>query len=302
MQGRISMRTLLPPPPEQGIHFEIFRNALRLKGKRLTANDAVRELHRWKSENTFRPGRDVTASELREAVRNAYKLPSKPGGYRGASTGGAKKFKWPPANPETRARAINRFPGFGLHDLWEKSPWKPTKDRSYTNELLASLFSGDQLLCCGKSKFEFDTRFLSEWGATDLSQWQLIVPSPMKARQALTTSGKLSAHTLAGTGPRRFLVVDFDDKAGHDIHAAAAWALGELLPLVMVLKTGGKGLHAWFNTRSKSEEELKRFFCLGCEFGGDPVLWTRSQFARMPDGLRDNGEKQRVIYFNRGGL
>ena len=54
------MRTLLPPPPEQGIHFEIFRNALRLKGKGLTANDAERELHRWKSENTFRPGRDVT--------------------------------------------------------------------------------------------------------------------------------------------------------------------------------------------------------------------------------------------------
>jgi hypothetical protein len=121
----------------------------------------------------------------------------------------------------------------------------------------------------------------------------------MIVRRALTSTGKMSAHALAGTGPRRFLVVDFDDQAGLDVHAAAAWALGELLPLVMVLKTGGKGLHAWYATWNKSEHDLKRFFSLGCMFGGDPRLWTRSQFARMPDGLRDNGEVQQVIFFNR---
>lgn len=294
------MSTLLPPPPEFGIHFEIFKNALRLKGKKLTADEAVRELHRWKSQNTFRPGRDKGMdSEIREAVRNAYKLPSQPRGYRGASTGAPMRPQWPAPSPDKRASAIAEIPGFGLYDLWEKSPWKPTVNRSHTRELLEWLFPGDPLLCCGKSPYKFDTRHLSEWADTDLSQWQFIVPSPMIARQAMTTSGKLSAHTLKGTGPRRVIVIDFDDFAGLDIHAAAAWALGELLPLVMVLKTGGKGLHAWYAASGRSEAELRVFFRLGCTFGGDPLLWTRSQFVRMPDGFRDNGEEQRVIYFNR---
>jgi len=292
------MSTFLPPPPEQGIHTELFKNALRLKGKKLTANDATRELFAWRSQYPFR--RPVPDRDILEAVRNAYKLPSQLGGYRGASIGAAIKPKWPTPDPEKRARVIP--PGFELYDLWEKSLWKPTADRSYTRELLGYLFPGDPLLCCGKSVFEFDTRLLSEWGDTDLSRWQFIVPSPMKARQALNTSGKLSAHTLAGTGPRRFLILDFDDHFGHNVHAAAALRLGALLPLVMVLKTGGKGLHAWFKAHGQTEDELGRFFALGCEFGGDPRLWLRSQFARMPDGLRNNGEEQRVIYFNQGAL
>ncbi len=32
--------------------------------------------------------------------------------------------------------------------------------------------------------------------------------------------------------------------------------------------------------------------------GADHKLWSRSQFVRMPDGLRDNGKRQVVFYFN----
>lgn len=290
------MRTSLPPPPEFGIHTEVFRNALRLKGRKLTANDATRELLAWRYQNAFR--RSVPDSEIREAVCNAYKLPSSSAANRGELAGGSIRPKWPGSKPDTRACVLAEIPSFGLYDLWEKSPWKPKSARSHTRELLGWLFPGDPLLCCGKSKYEFDTRLLSEWADADLSKRQFVVPSPMIARRALATTGKMSAHALAGTGPRRFLVVDFDDLAGLDVHAAAAWALGARLPLVMVLMTGGKGLHAWYAVRGKSEAELERFYCLGCVFGGDPRLWLRSQFARMPDGLRDNGEEQRVIYFN----
>ena len=291
------MSANLPPPPEFGIHSEIFRNALRLKGKALTADDAVGKLFAWRSRNAFR--RYVSDGEICEAVRNAYKLPSTPRGHLGTHSNTPKEFKWPTADAKKRAQALEELPGFELSDLWEKSPWKPSSAHSQTRELLGWLFPGDPLLCCGKSKYEFDTRLLSEWADTDLSKWQFVVPSPMIARRALCkNTDKMSAHTEAGTGPRRFLVVDFDDFAGLDVHAAAAWALGALLPLVMVLKTGGKGLHAWYAVRDKSEAELKRFYCLGCVFGGDPRLWLCSQFARMPDGRRDNGGEQRVIYFN----
>jgi hypothetical protein len=33
--------------------------------------------------------------------------------------------------------------------------------------------------------------------------------------------------------------------------------------------------------------------------GADKQLWTRSQFARMPDGTRDNGNRQVVYFFHK---
>jgi hypothetical protein len=35
-------------------------------------------------------------------------------------------------------------------------------------------------------------------------------------------------------------------------------------------------------------------------FGADPATWTQSQFVRMPDGRRDNGNRQTVFYLNPG--
>ena len=32
--------------------------------------------------------------------------------------------------------------------------------------------------------------------------------------------------------------------------------------------------------------------------GADRATWTRSQFVRMPDGTRDNGNRQAVYFFN----
>jgi hypothetical protein len=36
--------------------------------------------------------------------------------------------------------------------------------------------------------------------------------------------------------------------------------------------------------------------------GADRATWTRSQFVRMPDGARGNGERQTVFFFNPGVL
>jgi hypothetical protein len=32
--------------------------------------------------------------------------------------------------------------------------------------------------------------------------------------------------------------------------------------------------------------------------GADPATWTKSQFVRMPDGIRDNGKRQTVFWLN----
>jgi hypothetical protein len=283
----------LPPPPDTGIHSAVMRNARRLLNAGFTQESAVHALEQWANFYPFR--RPVTAKEISEAISKAYRTPSQ-GLFAKAPLNLPCSPKWPAPNPEKRAKLIDE--DFHLVTLWEKSPYTHSSNGApLTKLILDRLFPDNPLLCLGWDARKFDTRPLREWEKPE--QLQFVVPSPMSARTGRKKDGSgESAHTLANTGPKRFLVVDFDDRAGLDVHAGAAWYLGTLLPLALVVWTGGKGLHAWFYVAGKSDEELRPFFSLACEFGGDSRLWLRSQFARVPDGIRDNGETQTAFYFN----
>jgi hypothetical protein len=285
----------LAPPPHTGIHTAIMSRAVKLWHSGFTLESATDALHSWRGAYSFR--RPVTDRELVEAISKAYRQPQASfGAPRLPRSATDKQTAWPPPDPQKRARLVSE--GFCLYDLWELSPWKPTDSAQYTHFLLERLFPGDPLLCIGHTMSHFDTRPLSQW--SELQRAQFLVPSPMRAQRGMKRDGSgESAHTLDNTGPRRFLVVDFDDHHGLNTHAAAAWFLAEKLPLALVLHSGGKGLHAWFLAEGRSESELRAFFSLAVECGGDPVLWGRSQFVRMPDGRRENGVIQRAYYFNR---
>src|SRR5208283_6185573 len=99
--------------------------------------------------------------------------------------------------------------GCGLADLWECSPWRIEDNRQHTEAIIDRLFPGDALLCCGATSAAFDTRPREDWRG-ELAALQLIVPSPMSAlfgrkKNPKPGSSETSAHTLANTGPRRFL-------------------------------------------------------------------------------------------------
>jgi hypothetical protein len=47
-----------------------------------------------------------------------------------------------------------------------------------------------------------------------------------------------------------------------------------------------------------SDEYVLRLFRYAVALGADPATWIPCQFVRMPGGVRDNGKKQEVIYFN----
>jgi hypothetical protein len=150
-----------------------------------------------------------------------------------------------------------------------------------------------------------------------LQDLQFIVPSPMIASQGLTREGKLSAHALSNTGPRRFLIVEFDFDASNsneearllerfaaegrdvrDLCAALLLHLAEKAPLALAMHSGGKSLHGWFYCSGVPEEQVWRFFRYAVSLGADRANWTPSQFARMPDGLRENGRRQTVYFLN----
>lgn len=287
---------ILPPPPETGVHACIFNRACCLREAGASIQSARCTLFKWRDSNTFREGRTVSDCELENALRSAFNL------------GGATRWKprlsvperkaaWPKASPEQRAKLIDSR--FGLADLWETSPVRWTDGAPHTRHILEALYPNNPLLCCGWTQSRFDTRPRSEWwNAEGLA---FITPSPMSAKEGRRKhDGKLSAHTLDNTGPRLFLVLDYDDNAGSDVHAATTVYLQRVsgLPLVLVLHSGGKSLHAWFHVANRPESQVRQLMHAACILGADPRMWTRSQFARMPDGLRDNGKRQTVYYFN----
>jgi len=205
--------------------------------------------------------------------------------------------------------------GNGLVDLWEASPVRLDSNKPRTDQIIDVLFPGNPLICCGWTRHRFETRARTHW--YKLHDLQFIVPNPMAAPRGLTQQHRLSYHALSNTGPRRFLIVEFDFDSSNsaeearllerlategrdvrDLCAALLLHLAEKAPLTLAVYSCGKSLHGWFYCAGVPEEKVRGFFNYAVSLGADRANWTRSQFARMPDGLRENGRRQTVYFFN----
>jgi len=157
--------------------------------------------------------------------------------------------------------------------------------------------SGDwSLICCGASQSDFRTAPLAFF-KDKCEDLQFIVPSTMSSIWGETQGGDRSQHTLSNTGPRKYLVVEFD-KGEHAEHAAFLHNLHRIIPITMVVHSGNKSLHGWFHVEGMPETKQVRFFDEATQLGADTATWNRSLFVRMPDGKRANGNRQSILYFN----
>jgi hypothetical protein len=271
------------PKSGEGFHSWLFRAACVLWKCGRSESD-IREV----LENAASTcGRFVPQREIDEAVRN-----SQVSAFQPLSV---LHRPWPALNREQREAVIKKAK-FSLVDLWEASPVRFKDNKPHTEEISDALFPGNPLLCCGKTKGDFDTKPRNQWRG-ELSRQQFIVPSPMVKWRGLTKDGKESAHCLDATGPRRFLVIE-QDRGSVDDQSAVMWYLATIAPLVLVVHSGGKSIHGWFCCQGQDEEKILRpFMRVACLLGADHATWTRSQFVRMPGGLRANGKRQAVYYF-----
>jgi hypothetical protein len=275
------------PRAGQGVHDRLFKVA-----RQLHWHMGIEEMADLLEEATANCGRFVPRREIMDAIRNSLPCAWQPGGVIGQPVYAARK--WPEVNQEKREAIIAS--GFRLVDLREASPVRFDDSDAHTEEIIDALFPNDPLLCCGKSNSEFDTKPREEWRG-QLSRLQFITPSPMATRTGRTQEGKESAHTLDNTGPRQNLAVEFDHGTVDD-HAAVLLHLAEDAPLVLVVHSGSKSLHGWFPCHEQTEEQLYQFMLRAVSLGACNSTWCRSQFVRMPDGLRDNGNRQVVYYFD----
>ena len=281
------IRDLLASTPQagEGVNRWLFRVARVLHPYR--SEDKIIEILRALTAGC---GRTVTEKEILRAVERSKAFAWTPG-----QPNPARPTKpWPTVNQEQRLAVINE--GYGLVDLWEESPIRFEDNASYVETIVDTLFPDNPLLCCGKSNAEFATRRRERWRGR-LADLQLIVPNPMTTRTGLTQDGKESEHTLSNTGDRRFLVVEFD-KGTVDEHAALLIHLIGRAPMALGVHSGGKSLHGWFYCAGQTEQPWRQFMNYAVSLGADPATWTKSQFVRMPDGLRDNDKRQTVYWFN----
>jgi hypothetical protein len=272
------------PQSGDGFHFWLFRAARALWkcGRHKDEICAVLE------NAAAACGRCVQPREIQSAIENSRLLI-----LRGPTLGCRS---WPTINAEQREAII--ADGDGLIGMWETSPVRFEDNEQHTESIIDRLFSANPLLCCGRSNSEFDTKPREQWRG-ELSALQFIVPSAMSAIAGVTQDGRESKHALSNTGPRRFLVVEFDTGTPDD-HASLILHLAKRAPLALGMHSGGKSMHGWFYCDGQPESRLELFMRYAVSLGADRATWTRSQFVRMPDGKRDSGMRQTVYFFNPG--
>jgi hypothetical protein len=272
------------PIAGNGVHNYLFVTALKLHRH---VPDKC-ELAKLLENATANCGREVSDEEIWNAINNSQALAE------GTAPMGRQRSPWPVRNEERIEAILPQGPNLAALEAMSPVRWRDNE--SHTEEIIDLLFPGNPLLCAGVTKERALTRSREEWRSF-MSKQQFIVPSPMTSVLGKTKGGRDSMRALANTGARRFLIVEFDQGV-FDEHAALLMHLAKFAPLTMVVHSGNKSLHGWFYCHGASEETVERFFRYAVSLGADRATWTRCQFVRMPDGIRDNGRRQQVMFFD----
>jgi hypothetical protein len=279
-----------PPAHGEGVHKWMFKTARYLHAFR--TSEEIDEILRATLHGC---GRRIPEREIRAAVIDAHAVAWVPGEKQSV----IYQSTWPKFSKEKYTLVTSDCDAPTAADLWESSPVRYVEDKSYTESIIDYLFPHNPYLCCGYSSTVFESMRRYSWRG-ELEKQQFIVPTPCIAGTGLTKDGKVSAHCLDNTGPREYLVIE-QDAGNEDQQVAVIVHLSKFLPLCMVLSSGGKSLHAWFNCKGKDDHpngQLMDFMRTAVALGADDATWTKSQFVRMPDGLRENGKRQSVFFFN----
>lgn len=234
-------------------------------------------------------------------------------------TGGTSSLRWPVPEPDLRYEIVEKT-GIRMEDFryWRPSPCETPCPGFFLDELFPNT---DPFLCLGWDPKHFATKPKSLWQG-NLNGIQLMVPNTMTAPTGKPKGLNYETpRALSNTGARRFLVVEFDlaeyNRNGtespdapfiremarrglsiKDINASLIAHLASKGPLAMAMSSGGKSVHAWFFVEGVQEATIRAFFAYACRLGADRHMWTPCQAARLPDGMRDNGEVQSVLYFD----
>lgn len=205
-----------------------------------------------------------------------------------------KAPKWPEPNPRW-IKAITASAIGALDELQAMSTLKPAAMSS--GAIIDELFAPDALLCMASSLDDARTEQREFFRGSEGGR-QFIVPNPMSGKFGLTTDGKTSRRCLANTGPLTYQVVEFD-QGTLDEQAKIHLHLSRFAKLRLIVFSGNKSLHGWYDARSMDPEILVRFRRYAAALGADKATFTLCQLVRTPNAKRDNGVIQTAIFLSK---
>jgi len=272
-------RKLLLVPPQKGNgHRELFRDACILRRLGLTAAEQEQVL-RARFSNYYR---DISDRELADAI---------------ASASGARAAHWPRwPQPQTALIAQVLQDDGSLQQLREDSLVKEP-GRLDTGEILDRSFRDQDILCMGRTNKHIDTEERS-WFRGRESDYQLVVPNAMSAAIGTKKDGRPSKRCLDNSGPWVTQVIEFDFGTLDEQACLHRKLRSRGARLRMVVFSGGKSLHGWYDVKDWSADQLTAFRGDAAALGADRMMFTACQFTRTPNALRDGGKSQEVVYLS----
>lgn len=302
----LTERLASPPAAGAGIHAWLFSVARQLHAH--MSADAIGAVLRAATVNC---GRRVTAREIRDAVNNSQAVAWVPRPRESATlkrSGGRmaaapveqpSETRWPKSCPVTRRLRVAdaKAEGVGgLADLWEVSPVRP--EGVTADDWLDVLLPGAEWLCLAPDHpGSARSRRREKWSFGPADECGLVVPSPMAGPSGNGLDGRRSHRCLDNTGPRRWLVIEFDKLEDGktpmpiDDQAALHWHFRESAiaagwpRLGLCVHSGGKSLHGWYGPVA-DEEKARELMGYAVSLGADPATWNRCQLVRLPGGSR----------------
>ena len=169
---------------------------------------------------------------------------------------------------------------------------------------LAGLFLENELVCVGEDVRKAIIKPVTTWIAVaGLGSLTYVSPNPMLERFIKRSDGTIQIRCQANVSKRRWLVVECDSQElTHSDQARILSALSLLMPLKMVVDSGGKSLHGWFLVEGREWKEIVAFFYRACLLGADRTKFDESGWVRLPGGTRrkDDGLEihQRILYWD----
>lgn len=264
-----------PPAPGENRHTWLFSVAASFKAQGADMDDVQRRLE----AAAIKAGWTDRAPEI---ARDIAKLKNTTVEY-------AEKVWMPVPDEAARVRAMQTRPMFTT-----------TGTGLTPYDVLPYLFRPGSWVCMAPDKTHATTQRLEDVLPV-ADRMPFVVANPMRASHGRTQEGNLSSRCLdnATTSEnRKFIVVEFDTGDTPDHQAAMLTALhSDDAPLALVVFSGGKSLHGWFNVRSLPPPAKLRLFRRAVIIGADASLWDPSKLVRMPGGLRDTVTRQTILFW-----
>ena len=309
-----------PPLAGAGVHGWLFSVARQLHTH--MQPDGIERTLRAAVEKC---GRAVSDREIRDAVRNSHAvqwqrgdkqqvrrpIPSgKPGTVRPHAPDATP---WPLPDERLRRCALLEAGAHGVYtldDFWmECLKRRPIEfltnhwpEGGYdAGDWIDLLFPEAEWICLARSDLSTaQTRRRNKWAFRE-DEFTYIVPSPMTAAHGAGLDGRITSRCLSNTGPRRWLVIEFDDGTA-DEQAALHWYLDSMAAgagwprLRLALHSGGKSLHGWYGPITDEETARDIFAFARLTARADLHTWPKCQLVRLPEGIHANGKRQRVHF------